>query len=61
MGEYVKVSAIDPKTGREVSIAGDARTSKKDLEILAIRKLHYVLKKKRRKTKKDKKDKNLYC
>ena len=44
-GNYVKVMAVDPKSGREVSIVGDGRTSRKHLESLATKKLRMVLKK----------------
>ena len=43
MGKSVKVSAIDPATGREVSIVGTVKASRKHLSSLAIRKLQYVL------------------
>lgn len=42
-GPYVKVSAIDPQTGREVSIVGDPAAGKEALSRLAMRKLHYTL------------------
>lgn len=44
-GAYVKVSAIDPRTGTEASIVGNARSSQAELTRLAKRKLDYVLKK----------------
>lgn len=43
MGNAVKVSAIDPMTGIEVSIVGSATASQHDLAALAVRKLRYVL------------------
>lgn len=43
MGNAVKVSAIDPMTGIEVSIVGSATASQHDLGALAVRKLRYVL------------------
>lgn len=45
-GSYVKVTAIDTRTGREATIVGDANAGRRTLEKLAIRKLEYVLKKK---------------
>jgi len=42
-GHGVKVSAIDPESGREVSIVGAAGAGKEDLAQLAIRKLKYML------------------
>ena len=45
MGAYVKVSVIDPTTNIEASIVGDSRTTKQDLEKIAIKKLEYVIKK----------------
>ncbi len=47
VGRYVKVSAIDPVTNVEVSIVGDAAATKAELERVAVRKLEYVLRKKR--------------
>lgn len=44
-GKYVKVTAIDPKTGIEASIVGDPRMSKTALERTATRKLQYVIRK----------------
>ncbi|MDA0240559.1 MAG: serine hydroxymethyltransferase [Proteobacteria bacterium] len=43
LGHYVKVSAIDPKTGTEISIAGDRKASNEELKRIAIRKLQYVI------------------
>lgn len=45
MGNYIKVSAIDPITGREVSIVGDPKETQSHLENVAVKKLLYVLKK----------------
>ena len=45
-GNFVKVMAVDPITGTEVSIVGDRRTSKSTLEKVATRKLMWVLKRK---------------
>lgn len=48
IGRYVKVSAIDTKTGEEVSIVGDPAHSQEMLRRTAIRKLQYVQNKKAR-------------
>lgn len=42
-GNSVKVTAIDPETGREVSIVGAAQAGQDELAKLAVRKLLYVL------------------
>ena len=47
-GNFVKVMAIDPITGTEVAIVGDARASKEVLETVATKKLVMVLKKKQK-------------
>ena len=47
-GGYVKVSAVDAKTGLEVSIVGDLKQSQKALEAAAIRKLQYVRRQRRK-------------
>ncbi|MEM6834461.1 MAG: hypothetical protein AAGA36_07625 [Pseudomonadota bacterium] len=41
----VKVSAIDPLTGTEVSIVGSPAASQRQLERVAVQKLKYVLSK----------------
>ena len=46
-GAFVKVTAIDSKTGAEASIIGPAGASRADLSTASIRKLEYVLKKQR--------------
>ena len=46
-GNFVKVMAIDPITGIEVSIVGDSRASKNTLQRVATKKLVMVLKRKR--------------
>lgn len=46
LGGAIKVSAIDPDTGTEVSIVGDPGVSQKELTDIAIRKLKFVLAKK---------------
>ena len=46
-GNFVKVMAVDPITGIEVSIVGDSRASKSTLQRVATKKLVMVLKRKR--------------
>jgi len=46
IGQLVKVSAIDAKTGIEVSIQGPASASQNELETIAVNKLKYVMAKK---------------
>ncbi|PCI50487.1 MAG: hypothetical protein COB49_03675 [Alphaproteobacteria bacterium] len=43
VGSSVKVSAIDPVSGREVSIIGPATASRSQLTRVAVNKLKYVL------------------
>jgi len=43
VGQVVKVNAIDPETGIEVSMVGDAKASSDTLKRLATRKLEYVI------------------
>lgn len=45
-GRFVKVTAVDPRSGQEVSMVGDAHAPRVHLEQLAVRKLEAVLKKK---------------
>jgi len=45
-GSFVKVTAIDPKSGTEVSIMGPANAARAALSGAAVRKLAYVLNKK---------------
>lgn len=45
-GRYVKVTAVDPISGREAVIVGDAREPRETLERTAANKLNYVLGKK---------------
>lgn len=47
VGSYVKVSAIDTATGTEVSIVGNPASGEAMLRRTALRKLQYVLDKKR--------------
>ncbi|MBX3454001.1 hypothetical protein [Ferrovibrio sp.] len=46
VGSVLKVIAVDPATGIEVSMVGDPRYSQQELGRLAARKLRYVLDKK---------------
>lgn len=46
IGNAVKVSAIDPVTGTEVSITGPASIGEAELTLNACNKLRYVLRKK---------------
>ena len=43
MGKVVKVTAIDPKSGIEVSMVGDPHAGPETLKLLAKRKLEYVM------------------
>ena len=43
IGNSVKVTAIDPITGREASIVGPANAGKAYLSRTAVRKLQYVM------------------
>ena len=45
VGNAVKVSAVDPETGIEVSIVGDPSAGDEVLKQTAIKKLQYVLRK----------------
>jgi hypothetical protein len=47
IGTAMQVIAIDPETGKEVSMVGDPRLSRHELERLAVQKLRYVLNKQR--------------
>jgi len=44
VGGSVRVCAIDPQTGVEVTIVGSPSVSRRELSTLAVRKLEYVLK-----------------
>ena len=46
-GAYVRVCAIDPETGVEAVSVGAASATKDELSRLAVRKLEYVLAKRR--------------
>jgi hypothetical protein len=45
IGSYVKVSAVDTRTGTEVSIVGDPMRGEQALRRTALRKLQMVMKK----------------
>ncbi len=45
MGNSVKVTCVDPKTGREVSTIGPANAPRSQLSQAAVNKMLYVLKK----------------
>ncbi|MDG1997203.1 MAG: hypothetical protein P8J14_11950 [Emcibacteraceae bacterium] len=45
MGNTVKVTCVDPKTGREVSTLGPANAPRSQLSNAAVNKMLYVLKK----------------
>ncbi|MHA1572215.1 MAG: DUF6898 family protein [Alphaproteobacteria bacterium] len=47
LGQVVKVSAVDPVTMIEVSIVGPANAGEETLRHNAVRKLQYVMKKRR--------------
>jgi hypothetical protein len=47
VGNYVRVCAIDPVTRTEVTMVGDPAQGDETLKRLAMRKLFYVLEKKR--------------
>jgi len=48
VGQLVKVNAVCERTGREVSMVGDPRASRAELERLAVKKLRYVMEKESR-------------
>ncbi|MGN6670382.1 MAG: DUF6898 family protein [Candidatus Nucleicultricaceae bacterium] len=41
IGSYIKVTAIDPESGHEVSIVGSRSTPRNILASTALKKLHY--------------------
>ncbi|MFN4165486.1 MAG: DUF6898 family protein [Ferrovibrio sp.] len=45
IGAALKVIAVDPITGMEVSMVGDPRLSQQELARLAVQKLRYMQKK----------------
>jgi len=48
LGQSLKVTAVDPDTGTEVSMVASPRASQDELKRLATRKLEYVLDKQKR-------------
>lgn len=48
VGRYVKVTAVDTRTGIEATIVGDPRRGERALREAAVRKLRYVMEKKER-------------
>lgn len=45
-GQYVKVTAIEPETRTEVSVVVAANLSREQMQIQALNRLNYVLRKK---------------
>lgn len=45
IGTSVKATAFDPRTLTEVSVIASTKTSREDLNKLAVRKLEYMLRK----------------
>lgn len=45
IGNRLKVNAICERTGREVSMVGDPKAPRTELERLAVQKLRYVMEK----------------
>lgn len=43
LGNFIKVTAIDTRSGREVSLIGSPRAPRRQLADLAARKLRYVM------------------
>ena len=48
VGRFVRVAAIDPITGIEVTMVGDATYGEEMLKRIAVRKLKYVIAKRQR-------------
>lgn len=48
LGNMVRVTAMDPETLREVSIMGPPSLGQKELARIAVRKLRYVLARRRK-------------
>jgi hypothetical protein len=59
-GRFVKVTAIDPISGREVSVVGDRMASPETLKRIAVNKLRYVLGKTAEAVRNQGRDDNLY-
>lgn len=49
-GKFVKVTAIDVASGREVSVVGARSANQNDLHTLAINKLKYVMNREKEKS-----------
>ena len=47
VGKYLRINAIDPKTGTEVTMMGDPKQGQELLKRIGMQKLAYVLAKKR--------------
>ena len=47
VGRYLRVNAIDPRTGIEVTLTADPRYGENHIKRIAARKLAYVISKKR--------------
>ncbi|MEM9683461.1 MAG: hypothetical protein AAF942_09365 [Pseudomonadota bacterium] len=43
VGRYVKVTAVDTRSGVEATVVGDPRRGERALKDAAVRKLNYVL------------------
>ena len=59
-GRFVKVVAVDPITREEIAMVGDRAVSVDTLEQLAIKKLKYVIAKKRAAASRDGRNDNLF-
>ena len=59
-GKFVKVMAVDPRTGTEVAIVGDARSPKSTLENIATQKLRMMISKAQKKNQWQPREDNLY-
>ena len=47
VGRYLRVNAIDPRTGIEITMTADPRYGESHIKRIATRKLAYVISKKR--------------
>ena len=52
-GRFVKVSAVDARTGFETSIVGDPSVGEAELKRLAVQKLNFVMEKRRKEADRD--------
>jgi len=59
-GRFVKVMAVDPRTGTEVAIVGDVRSPKSTLENIATQKLRMMISKAQKKNQWQSREDNLY-